>query len=339
MSRVLVASAELDRSSANQLDVAKEIARVIELEAQTIHRLLESVGSEYEEAVRWIYEGHGKVIVTGIGKSGLIAQKIASTMVSTGTRAMFLHPSEGMHGDIGIAQPDDVVIAISKSGESAEVLALLPSIREIGARLIAITAKPDSTLGRRADLILRLPVSEEACPLNMAPTCSTTAALVVGDALAIALMKLRKFNTEDFALNHPGGQLGKRLLLKVGDIMRKGAANPTITATGTIHEMFCEITAKRAGAVSVVDEAGHLLGLVTDYDIRKVLEKGRNILDMTISDLMNKIPTHVSPDMKAIEALELMEKRDKPFVVLPVLDAQRKAVGMIHLHDLVAQGL
>lgn len=339
MSRVLAVATELDQATANQLDVTKEIIRVIELEARTLHRLLDSVGPEYEEAVRWIYEGRGKVIVTGIGKSGIIAQKIASTMVSTGTRAMFLHPSEGLHGDIGIVHSDDVVIAISKSGESAEVLALLPSIREIGARLIAMTAKPDSALGRRADLILRLPASEEACPLNMAPTCSTTAALVMGDALAMALMKLRDFKTEDFALFHPGGQLGKRLLLKVGDIMRKGPANPTIPVMATMHEMFCEMTAKRAGAVSVVDEAGHLLGLVTDYDIRKVLEKGHNILDMSIPDLMNKVPTHVSPDMKAVEALELMEKRDKPFVVLPVLDAQRKAVGMIHLHDLVAQGL
>ena len=339
MSRVMEVSAEIDRASEKLLDLTKDIIRVIDLEARTIHELLGTVGREYEQTVQWIHEGCGKVIVTGIGKSGIIAQKIASTMVSTGTRAIFLHPSEGMHGDIGIAEPHDVVIAISKSGESAEVLALLPSIREIGARLIAMTAKPKSALGRHADLILRLPASEEACPLNMAPTCSTTASLVVGDAIAMALMKLRGFKSEDFALFHPGGQLGRRLLLKVGDIMRKGTANPTVVVGAAMHDMFCEMTAKRAGAVSVVDETGGFLGLVTDYDIRKVLEQGRNILDMTIPDLMNKTPTHVAPDMKAIDALELMEKRDKPFVVLPVLDAHRKAVGMIHLHDLVALGL
>jgi arabinose-5-phosphate isomerase len=282
---------------------------------------------------------HGKVIITGIGKSGLIAQKIASTMVSTGTPAMFVHPAEGMHGDIGIVNRDDIVIAISKSGESDELIGLLPSIRKIGARLIAITAKQGSTIAKHADIVLVTPIDEEACPLNMAPTCSTTAALVVGDALAITLMKLRGFKSEDFALYHPGGQLGKRLLLTVKDVMRAGDDNPVIQATMSVRDMLFEITNKRAGAVSVVDASSHLLGLVTDYDIRRALEKGGDVLAMCISDLMNKTPTSVYEDEKAICALEIMENRTKPFLVLPVLNRQEEVVGMVHLHDLVARGL
>lgn len=321
------------------MDILAEIARVMELEARTLVRLREGVGPSYEEAVRLIYACPGKVILTGMGKSGSIAQKIASTMVSTGTPAMFMHPAEGMHGDIGIAHKDDVIIAISKSGESDELIGLLPSIRRIGARFIAITPKAESTIARYADIVLVTPVEEEACPLNMAPTCSTTAALVVGDALAMALMKLRDFQPEDFALYHPGGQLGKRLLLTVSDIMRSGEANPIIGVTASIRDMLCEITSKRAGAVSVVDDDHHLLGLVTDYDIRRVLEKGGDILAMTVSEIMNKKPTFVYVDEKAIQALEIMENREKPFLVLPVLDRREKVVGMIHLHDLVARGL
>jgi len=321
------------------MDILAEINRVMELEGRALARVRERVGPAYEEAVRLIYACTGKVIVTGMGKSGIIAQKIAATMVSTGTPAMFLHPAEGLHGDIGIARKDDVIIAISKSGESDELSSLLPAIRQIGARVIAITVKSDSTLAKQADIVLQTPIEEEACPLNMAPTCSTTAALVVGDALAMALMKLRNFQPEDFALLHPGGQLGKRLLLTVGDIMRSREANPIIRVTASLREMLCEITSKRAGAVSVVDEAHQLLGLVTDYDIRHVLERGGDIFSMTISDIMNKTPTFVYTDEKAIRALEIMEKREKPFLVLPVLDRQEKVVGMIHLHDLVARGL
>src|SRR5438445_568808 len=197
------------------MDILSEIRRVIELESRTVTRLQETIGPAYEAAVHLLYACPGKVILTGIGKSGIIAQKIASTMVSTGMPALFLHPTEGMHGDIGIARKDNIIIAIGRSGESEELIALLPSIRKIGAHLISITGRPDSTLARHSDIVLVIPVDEEACPLNMAPTCSTTAALVVGDALAMALMKLRNFQPEDFARFHPGGQLGKRLLLTV----------------------------------------------------------------------------------------------------------------------------
>lgn len=321
------------------MDILSEILRVIELESRTVARLHKTVGPPYEEAVRLIYACPGKVILTGIGKSGIIAQKIASTMVSTGTPALFLHPTEGMHGDIGIAHKDDVIIAIGRSGESEELLALLPSIRKIGARLIAITARADSTLARHADIVLLTPVEEEACPLNMAPTCSTTVALVVGDALAMALMKLRNIQPEDFARYHPGGQLGKRLLLSVRDLMRTGLRNPVVHRSASVQQLFSEITAKHLGAVSIVDDAGRLVGLVTDYDIRHAVGEGRNIFAMTIPEIMNPRPVSIEADEKAIVALKIMEERDKPLAILPVVEADRIVCGMIHLHDLIDKGL
>jgi arabinose-5-phosphate isomerase len=311
----------------------------MELEARALAKLRAAVGPAYEKAVLLLYACPGKVILTGIGKSGIVAQKIASTLVSTGTPAMFLHPSEGAHGDIGIAHKDDVILAITKSGESDEIIALLPSIRRIGAKLITITGAADSTLARNADLVLLTPVEEEACPLNMAPTCSTTAALVVGDALAMALMKLRNFQPEEFALYHPGGQLGKRLLLTVRDLMRTGARNPVVKLTATVQEMFSELTAKHLGAVSVVDDAGKLAGLITDYDVRRVIGEGRNIFDMSIRDIMNPNPVRVNVDEKAFQALKIMEEREKPLAVLPVVDAGSVVRGMIHLHDLIDKGL
>jgi arabinose-5-phosphate isomerase len=321
------------------MNILAEIKRVLELEGRTVTRLLDTVGPAYEEAVRLIYTCPGKVILTGIGKSGIIAQKIASTMVSTGTPALFLHPTEGMHGDIGIASKGDIIIAVGRSGESDELIALLPSIRKIGARLITITANAESTMARHADIVLVTPIEEEACPLNMAPTCSTTAALVVGDALAMALMKLRNIQPEDFARLHPGGQLGKRLLLTVRDLMRTGRRNPVVRINATMKELFSEITDKHLGAVSVVDDAGRLVGLVTDYDIRIAVGEGRNVFAKTIQEIMNPRPISIPADEKAIEALRLMEEREKPLAVLPVIEGDRVICGMIHLHDLIDKGL
>jgi arabinose-5-phosphate isomerase len=321
------------------MDILSEIRRVIELESRTVTRLLETIGPAYEEAVHLLYACPGKVILTGIGKSGIIAQKIASTMVSTGMPALFLHPTEGMHGDIGIARKDDIIIAIGRSGESEELIALLPSIRKIGAHLISITGRADSTLARHSDIVLVIPVDEEACPLNMAPTCSTTAALVVGDALAMALMKLRNFQPEDFARFHPGGQLGKRLLLTVRDLMRTGPRNPVVRITASMKDLFSEITEKHLGAVSVVDDTGALVGLVTDYDIRRAVGEGQNIFSMTIPQIMNPHPIAIAADQKAIQALKIMEEREKPLAVLPVIEEDRLVCGMIHLHDLVDKGL
>ena len=321
------------------MDILAELRRVIELEGRAIASLQESLGPVFEEAVRLIYACLGKVILTGIGKSGIIAQKIAATLVSTGTPAMFMHGAEGMHGDIGIVQKGDIIVAIGKSGESEELVAILPAARRIGARVISITTQAHSTMAKNSDLVLVTPIEEEACPLNMAPTCSTTAALVLGDALAMALMKLRNFQPVDFALLHPGGQLGKRLLLTVGDIMRSGEANPIIHISSNARTMLYAMTSKRAGAVSVVDDDQGLLGLVTDFDIRQVLESSQDLFNMKVIDIMNSKPSFIYQDEKAVKALDLMEKREKPISVLPVLDSKRKVVGMIHLHDLVAKGL
>ncbi len=321
------------------MDILEELRRVIDLEGKTIAELRNNLGPDFEEAIRLLYTCVGKVILTGVGKSGIIAQKIAATMVSTGTPAMFMHGADGLHGEVGILKKEDVLIAIGKSGESEELVTLLPVVRKIGARVISITTQAQSTMARNSDLVLVTPVEEEACPLNMAPTCSTTAALVLGDAMAMALMKLRNFQPADFALFHPGGQLGKRLLLTVGDMMRAGEANPMIHVSSDARTMLYEITSKRAGAVSVVDDNQHLLGLVTDYDIRRVLESGKDFFTMAISDVMNPKPNFVYLEEKAFHALELMEKREKPISVLPVLDRQEKVVGMVHLHDLVARGL
>ncbi len=321
------------------MDILAEIKRVIDLEAQTINALKPALGPAYEEAVRWIFDCRGQVVVTGVGKSGIIAQKIAATMVSTGTPAVFLHSADGLHGGVGIIKKDDIVLAIGKSGESDEVLAILSVARKIGAKVISITAQPRSSMARHSDLVLHTPIEEEACPLNMAPTCSTTVALVVGDALAVTLMKLRDFRPDDFAVNHPGGQLGKRLLLTVGDLMRSGEANPVVHGTKDVRFMLTEMTRQRAGAVSIIDDEHRLLGLVTDYDVRCVLEAQQDMFVLAILDIMNATPEFVYEDENAYAALEKMEKRTKPISVLPVLNRQKKVVGMIHLHDLVARGL
>lgn len=321
------------------MDLLKELRRVIDLEAKTIVQLSETIGPSFEEAVRLLAACSGRVILTGVGKSGLIAKKIAATLVSTGTPAIFLHAAEGMHGDIGIVTKDDVVVAIGKSGESEELITILPFVRRLGAHIISITAKTDSTMARISDLVLITPIEEEACPLNMAPTSSTTAALVLGDAIAMTLMKLRNFQPNDFALYHPGGQLGKRLLLTVGDMMRSGGDNSVILITRDVRSMLCEITSKHAGAVSVVDEQNRLLGFVTDFDIRRALEDGGDIFAMTIQEIMNEKPSSIYEDDMAITALEFMERRERPISVLPVLNRQDRVVGMIHLHDLVAKGL
>lgn len=309
------------------------------MEAETLRRVQSAVNGSYAAAVKAMSQCKGKIILTGVGKSGLVAQKIASTLASTGTPALYLHPSEAMHGGLGLVQRGDILLAIGKSGESDELNDLLPHIRSIGAKLIAITANPRSTLAKHAALILETPIDEEACPLNLAPTCSTTAALAVGDALAVALMKVRDFKEQEFAKNHPGGRLGKRLNLKVADIMRAGEENPTVRVTETVGRMLVVITRQRAGAVSIVDGQGRLRGLVTDYDIRKMLEKGKNIHRMTIPQIMNSAPTSILDTESAAKAVAIMEDRKNPFNVLPVVDRRGRAVGMVQIHDLRARGL
>ena len=322
------------------MSILDEMDRVFQLEIDTLVRVRESLDESYARASELLFQCSGKVVVTGMGKSGLIAQKIAATFVSTGTPALFLHPGDGMHGDVGIIMDGDVVLAIGKSGETEELLNILLYVKKIGVPVISITASPRSTLAKSSDVVLYTPVTEEACPLNLAPTSSTTAALVVGDALAMSLMKKRGFDPEHYAQLHPGGQLGKRLLITVADLMRSGEENPVVNVNDTVREMLYEITSKRCGAVSVADDESHLLGLVTDYDIRKIVEESADIFSLNIKDIMNKHPTHICSDEMAFTALELMENRGKPFLVLPVLErGNNKVVGMVHLHDLVAKGL
>ncbi len=320
-------------------DIDREIRRVLDLEAAALKRVRGAVNGAYSQAVRALAKCRGKVVLTGVGKSGLIAQKIAATLSSTGTPAVSLDPTEALHGGMGFVQKQDLVVAVGKSGESDELNALLPHLRALGPKLIAITANPKSTLARQADIVLVTPIDEEACPLNLAPTSSTTAALAVGDALAVALMKVRNFGADHFARNHPAGRLGKRLTLKVKDIMRGGELNPAVPVTATVSQLLVTITEKQSGAATIVDKGGRLVGLVTDFDIRRALSSGKNPLKLRIKDIMNKTPATVRADDLAMKAVEIMENRKNPFNVLPVVDGKRRAVGLVQIHDLRARGL
>jgi arabinose-5-phosphate isomerase len=321
------------------MDCISEIKQVITQEMDALQELTELVNEDYQNVVQLLYSCRGKVIVSGIGKSGIIARKIASTMASTGTSSIFLHPTEALHGDLGMVSADDVLLVISKSGESIEVNGMLTVAHRIGTKIISITSNPKSTTAKISDVVLYTGNAEEACPLNLAPTCSTTVCLVLGDALAITLMKMRKFGIDEFALLHPGGRIGKRFLLRVSDVMLGGEKNPVISVTATVQELLVTITEKQAGAVSVTDDGGKLIGLVTDYDIRLYLQSGSNPFTMSISEIMNPNPVWVRYDEKAYTALCLMQGRSKPITVLPILDEKDRPVGMLRLHDLVAAGL
>lgn len=323
----------------NDALIARELRRVLRLEAAAIARLERAVDAAYLRAVRAIAACRGKVIVTGVGKSGLIAQKIAATMSSTGTPAVHLDPTDALHGGLGLVQRGDLVLAIGKSGESEELNELLPRLRALRIPIVALTATPRSTLAKAAQVTVLTPVDAEACPHNLAPTCSTTAALAVGDALAVALMKVRGFSRESFARNHPAGRLGRRLTLTVADIMRSGLDNPKILIDRPASEMLIEMTRQGAGAVNVVDKRGKFLGLVTDYDIRRCLERGLDIRKLPVRRVMNTRPTTIGPSALAVRAVEVMEDRRAPFNVLPVVDGRRRSVGVVQIHDLRARGL
>jgi arabinose-5-phosphate isomerase len=319
--------------------IHRELKRVLQLEAKTLARLRSAVNGDYSRAVRLLAACKGKVLVTGVGKSGLVGQKIAATLSSTGMPSVFLDPTEALHGGLGLVQKGDVVLAIGKSGESDELNALLPRLKALGTSLIAVTANAKSTLAKASAITLMTPVEVEACPHNLAPTCSTTAALAVGDALAVSLMKVRGFTRESFAQNHPGGRIGKRLTLTVEDIMRAGEDNPVARVDSSVTSMLLEMSRKRAGAVNVVDAKGRLVGLITDFDIRRSLEKGLDLRKLTVRKLMNSKPTTVTPTTLAARAVEIMENRTNPFNVLPVVGPGRRSVGMIQIHDLRARGL
>lgn len=324
----------------NKTQIQKYIIDVITKEIAALQTIRLHVDASYQKAIQTMLATPGKVVVLGVGKSGIIANKIAATMVSTGTPAVSLHPTDAVHGDMGIVAKGDVMLAISKSGESEELLAMLPALKKIGVTLIALTAEKKSTLAHKADIVLWMPIKQEACPYNLAPTTSTTGALAIGDALAITLMKLRNFKPEDFALFHPGGLLGKQLLLQVADIMRGGIHNPVVQINDSVKKMLLEITRKRAGAVSIVDNTGNLCGLVTDYDIRRIIEQKKDLFTVPIAAMMNKKPRFVFSDEKVANTLVIMENKKRPFSMIPVLDRKtKKVVGMLHIHDILSEGM
>ncbi len=319
------------------LEHAQEVLR---MEAEAILELVPRIDENFAAAVNLILECQGRTVITGMGKSGLIGRKMAATLASTGTPSFYLHPAEGIHGDLGMVTASDVVIALSNSGETGEVLNILPSLRRIGAKIIAMVGNANSTLGKNADVILDVGVSKEACPLGLAPTSSTTAALAYGDALALALLKKHNFTASQFAIFHPGGSLGRKLLLTVGNIMHKGEENPTVLADTTVQEALFVITDKGLGAVSVVDQNGIMQGVLTDGDIRRGLSKGVDFLQRPVSELMTANPKTITEDKLAAQALHLMESnKPKPITVLPVLDEKRKVIGLLHMTDLVRQGV
>jgi|TARA_Y100000031_G_C8217935_1_gene384394 arabinose-5-phosphate isomerase len=321
------------------IDIESEIKKVVGIEINGLSLLQERINASVKAAVETIFSCRGKIIFTGMGKSGLVTKKIASTMSSVGTPAMFMHPAEGMHGDLGIVGADDIVVAVGKSGESFELNSVLPSIKNVGAKIIGIMGDSSSTLARYSDIIIDIGNIEEACPFNMAPTTSSTVIMVLGDAIAVTLMKMRGFKVSDYALLHPGGQLGKRLIMTVTDVMLRGDDNPLINMSDGVKDCILKISEKQAGAVSVIDDKGKLMGVVTDYDIRRHLEKEENIFSMAITGIMNNSPVFVYEDEKAFSALKTMQEREKPITVLPVLNRKNVVVGMLRLQDLVKEGL
>src|SRR3984893_846503 len=306
--------------------------------AQTALRLNQS---QVERVIDLLAACKGKVIILGVGKSGIIAQKIAATMTSAGTAAVYLHPSDALHGGLGIVQPDDVVIVLSNSGETDEIVEMLPFLNHRSVAIIAIVGNLDSTLARRSDAVLDASVDKEACPLNLAPTTSTTVALAIGDALAMTLMKVKGLTSDAFATYHLAGRLGKRLTLRVSDLMHSGAENPTIPSGSSWMEVVRAISKGGLGAVTVVDSAGRLAGIITDGDLRRAIEQTNyeSLADLKCDDFMTRKPTVAAADLLAFEALHLMEDRPSQIAVLPVVDSAEVCVGLIRLHDIVRSGL
>lgn len=322
-------------------DVMLEQARqVLRMEAEAVLEQVERIDEHFKAAVEMIMACPGRTVITGMGKSGIIGRKMAATLASTGTPSFYLHPAEGIHGDLGMVTEGDVVIALSNSGETGEVLHILPSLRRIGAKLIAMVGNPNSTLAKNSDIVLNVGVTREACPLGLAPTSSTTAALAYGDALALALLSKRKFTASQFAVFHPGGSLGRKLLLTVEDIMHSGTENPLVKADISVQDALFVITDKGLGAVSVVDDDDKMLGVLTDGDIRRGLSKGVDFLKRPVTELMTASPKTITKEKLAAQALHIMESnRPKPITVLPVVDAENHVIGLLHMTDLVRQGV
>jgi arabinose-5-phosphate isomerase len=318
------------------LDQAKDVFRK---EANAILSLIDRVNEDFIRAVTLLQSCTGKVIVTGIGKSGIISQKIASTLSCSGTPALFLHPAEGIHGDIGMVSKNDVVIAVSNSGETDELLKILPVIKRLGIKLIVVTGNPESLLSKSGDAVLDLGVQEEACPLGLIPTTSTAAAMAMGDALALALLERRGFKEEDFAALHPGGALGRKLLLRVEDVMHVREALPLVSEHDPMQVALIEMSSKRLGVTGVVTEQGELAGIITDGDLRRGLERKKNLLSLTVRDVMTRNPRTIAKEALAAQALQMMEQYSITSLFIVAASGLKKPEGIIHLHDLLKAGM
>jgi arabinose-5-phosphate isomerase len=320
------------------IDKLCELGRaVIKTEAEMISRLADRIGDEFAHACQYLLDCTGRIIVIGVGKSGHISKKIAATLASTGSPAFFIHPSEAKHGDLGMITKQDVVIAISYSGESEEMVALLPHIKRLGIPLIALTGKPHSSLAKTATIHLDVSVEKEACPLGLAPTSSTTAALVMGDALAMALLDKRGFTENDFALSHPGGTLGRRLLLRVNEIMHQDTSIPVVQQGASLKEALVEMTHKKLGMTTVIDAAGKLIGIFTDGDVRRALDNNVDINQTSVETVMTKSPKTINSDILAAEALNIMETFK--ITALVITNHLQQPNGILHIHDILRAGV
>lgn len=311
--------------------------RVLEIEARAVEALIERLDERFVKAVDVLGRCKGKVVVSGMGKSGLIGQKIAATLASTGTSSFFVHPAEGVHGDLGMLARRDVLVAISNSGETQELLQLLPFVKRLGIPVISFTGRTNSTLAKNSDVVLDVSIAEEACPMGLAPTASTTATLALGDALAVALLQKREFKEEDFARFHPGGTLGRRLLVKVKDLMHAEPDIPTVHASVGGMAAMLEMTAKKLGMTTVVDQDGLLLGVITDGDLRRFIQRGTDLINTTAGELATTNPKTIGPDELAAKAVEVMERFS--ITTLVVTEDERTIRGVIHLHDLLKNGI
>jgi arabinose-5-phosphate isomerase len=319
-------------SHAQHRDVRRLAERVLRIEAEAILGVIPKVDERFERAVEMMRGCTGRIVVTGIGKSGLVGRKIAATLASTGTPAYFLHPAEGMHGDVGMLARGDVVVALSNSGETNEMLAILPPLKRLGVPIVLLTGNPKSTLARQSDVVLDVSVAEEACPMNLAPTSSTTAALAMGDALAMVLLELRGLRPEDYAALHPAGALGWRALFRVGDLMHTGEAMPVVSESAPLREAIQEMTRKGLGMTTVVSPDGRLVGIITDGDLRRLHMRGGSFDTLGAGDVATRGPRTIAADDLAAKALEIMEGR---ITSLIVVDESQRPRGVIHLHDIL----
>jgi arabinose-5-phosphate isomerase len=317
--------------------IKAQARKVLNIEIDAIKEMSDSINGTFVKLVEILLNCSGRVVMTGMGKSGLIAKKLAATLSSTGTPSFFLHPGEAIHGDLGMVTEKDVVIALSNSGETEEVIRIMPVIKRIGAKMIALTGDVNSTLAQNADYFLDTSIEKEACPLGLAPTASTTATLALGDALAVALLETRGFKPEDFALYHPGGSLGKKLLLKVEDVMNLRERNPVISRDKPLKEALLTMTATQMGSANVVDKDGKLIGIITDGDVRRKLEKSPDLVELSASEVMTPNPVAITADKMATEAVKIMQ--DKDINDLPVVNEDKEPIAMVNFQDLLKAGV